>query len=172
MKHIILTSLLVAAAAFTTSAAERGESRLTREVRHELRELPYYGVFDILQYRVEGNTVILTGAVTRPKLKSDAEKAVRDIEGVEKVDNRVEVLPLSPADDRVRLEAYRTIYGHPALNRYGLNATLPIHIIVRNGNIELIGSVSSELDKTLAGTQVNSIAGGHSVKNNLTVEKD
>jgi len=172
MKHIILTSLLVAATAFTTAAADRGESRLTREVRHELRGLPYYGVFDILQYRVEGNKITLTGMVTRPKLKADAEAAVKGIEGAEKVDNRIEVLPLSPEDDRIRLEAYRAIYGHPALNRYGLNATLPIHIIVKSGNIELAGTVNSELDKTLAGTQVKSISGGHAVVNNLTVEKD
>src|SRR5215831_7740452 len=76
----------------------RSADRITREVRHELVMLPYYGVFDNLAYRVDGNTVTLVGQVTKPTLKSDAEHAVKDIEGVEQVKNEIQVLPLSPAD--------------------------------------------------------------------------
>lgn len=171
MKRKICTAVLLGAATWALPAAEPvKEPRLVREVRHELRTLPYYGVFDNLEYSVNGATVTLVGMVTRPTLKAAAEKAVKDIEGVETVDNRIEVLPLSTQDDRIRLDAYRAIYGHPALSRYGLNAVLPIHIVVKNGDIELFGAVSTELDKNLAGTQVNSVAGGHSVSNHLRVD--
>src|SRR5437764_14192825 len=98
--------------------SDRGQSRLTREVRHELVMLPYYGVFDNLAYRVDGSTVTLFGQVTRPTLKSDAEKAVKDVEGVSRVVNNIEVLPVGTNDDQIRLATYRAIYGAPALARY------------------------------------------------------
>src|SRR5207245_4983991 len=92
------------------------QDRITREVRHELVMLPYYGVFDNLAYRVDGNTVTLLGQVTRPTLKSDAEHVVKAIEGVERVVNNIEVLPLSPNDDRIRLAVYRAISGDTSLS--------------------------------------------------------
>lgn len=146
--------------------------RLEREVRHELVMLPYYGVFDILRYQIEGNKVILSGAVTRPTLKKDAENVVKNIEAVESVENRVEVLPLSPNDDRIRRAAFRTIYGQDALSRYAIMAVPPIHIIVKDGNISLEGVVASENDKNVAGIQANAVSGAFSVKNNLQVEHE
>src|ERR1700681_4059787 len=109
------------------------ESNLQREVGHRLRMLPYYSVFDILRYGVEGSHVILDGAVTQPWLKDDAEKEVKKIEGVESVTNNIKVLPLSPADDRIREAEYHAIYGQPQLFRYAEQAVPPIHIIVENG---------------------------------------
>jgi hyperosmotically inducible protein len=151
--------------------SRRGQDRLMRQVRHELVMLPYYGVFDNLAYRVDGSTVTLLGQVTRPTLKSSAENVVKDIEGVERVENKIEVLPVSPQDDDIRMAAYRAIYGHTALNRYALQAVPPIHIIVRNGNITLEGVVANEGDKNIAGLQANGVAGAFSVTNNLRVEK-
>jgi hyperosmotically inducible protein len=145
--------------------------RIIREVRHELVMLPYYGVFDNLGFQVDGSNVTLLGQVTRPTLKSSAENVVKKIEGVEKVVNNIEVLPLSPNDDRIRLAAYRAIYGHTQLNRYALQAVPPIHIIVQNGNITLEGVVANEADKNVAGIQANGVSGAFSVKNNLQVEK-
>src|SRR5256885_6876112 len=92
----------------------RSQERITREVRHELLMLPWFGVFDNIAYRVDGSTVTLIGQVVRPSLKSDAENTIKHIEGVEKIDNQIEVLPPSPMDDRLRLELYRAIYGYPA----------------------------------------------------------
>jgi hyperosmotically inducible protein len=132
--------------------------------------LPYYGVFDNLAYRVDGDTVTLLGQVTRPTLKDDAERVVKNIEGVEKVVNNIEVLPLSPNDDRIRLAAYRAIYGQPTLNRYGLQAVPPIHIIVKNGNVTLEGTVASDADKSIANIQANGVPGAFSVTNNLKTE--
>jgi hyperosmotically inducible protein len=132
--------------------------------------LPYYGVFDNLAYRVDGYNVTLMGQVTRPTLKSSAENVVKDIEGVQKVVNNIEVLPVSPNDDRLRLALYRSIYGHTALNRYALNAVPPIHIIVKNGNVTLEGVVANEMDRNIANVQANGVSGVFSVTNNLRVE--
>jgi hyperosmotically inducible protein len=143
---------------------------LKKEIRHELVMLPYYGVFDNLAFRVNGSTVELYGQVTRPTLKSDAENVVKRIEGVEKVINNIEVLPPSPNDDQIRMQAYRAIYGHPALNKYALQAVPPIHIIVKNGKITLEGVVANETDKNIANIQANSVPGVFSVTNNLRVE--
>ncbi len=148
----------------------RSEDRITREVRHELVMLPYYGVFDDLGYRVNGSVVTLMGEVTRPTLKSDAENVVKRVEGVTKVDNQIKVLPLSPMDDRIRLAEYRAIYSEPSLNRYALQAIPPIHIIVDNGHVKLVGVVASKADKDLAGLRANGVSGVFSVDNQLRIE--
>jgi hyperosmotically inducible protein len=142
---------------------------LTQEVRHQLVLLPYYSVFDNLAYKVEGSKVTLIGQVVRPTLKSDAENVVKKIEGVSGVDNQIEVLPVSPMDDQIRRATYRTIYGDPALSRYGFQAVPSIHIIVKNGNVILEGVVDNEGDKNLAGLRANSVPNVFSVKNNLNV---
>jgi hyperosmotically inducible periplasmic protein len=152
-------------------SSDRGRTNLEREVRHELVMLPYYNVFDNLAYRVDGGTVTLLGQVTRPTLKDDAERVVKRIEGVERVRNEIEVLPLSPNDDTIRIAEFRAIYGDPALNRYAHQAVPPIHIIVKNGNVTLEGVVANEADKNIAGIRANSVPGVFSVKNNLRVEK-
>jgi hyperosmotically inducible protein len=152
------------------SVSDRAWNRVEREVRHELVTLPFYGVFDNLAFQVDGGTVTLLGQVSRPTLKTDAERVVKSIEGVERVINRIEVLPLSPYDDRIRLATYRAIYGNTALNRYALQAVPPIHIIVKNGNVTLEGVVANEGDKNIADIQARSVPGVFSVTNNLGVE--
>jgi hyperosmotically inducible periplasmic protein len=166
-------ALLVTLAGFSPGMvqAQANEQKLTKEVRHELVMLPYYGVFDNLAYRVDGAKVTLFGEVTRPTLKSDAENVVKRIEGVERVDNEIEVLPLSPNDDRIRRAAYRQIYSKAPLQRYQLGAVPPIHIIVKNGHITLVGVVDSEGDKNLAGIAANGVPGAFGVTNNLVVGK-
>src|SRR5713226_9516235 len=114
--------VLLCSIAFSFAQSTRGTDRIVKEVRHELVMLPYYNVFDNLAFKVDGSTVTLLGQVTRPTLKSGAERVVKGIEGVEKVVNNIEVLPVSPNDDRIRLAVYRTIYGDTALSRYGLQA--------------------------------------------------
>jgi hyperosmotically inducible protein len=146
------------------------ENKISKEVRHELVMLPYYGVFDNLSYRVDGSTVTLRGEVTQPTLKSDAGNVVKKIEGVESVDNQIRVLPLSPNDDRIRLAEYRTIYSGSGLDRYALQAVPPIHIIVENGKVTLVGMVASQGDKTLANIRANTVSGAFSVVNELQVE--
>ena len=164
---LLLTSLMLVGAA---SAAPTG---LANSVRHQLVMLPYYSLFDWLQFEVQDGTVVLMGQVTRPTLKSDAENVVKRIEGVEKVDNRIEVLPLSPNDDRIRRAVYRTLFSQNSpLFRYGLGAVPPIHIIVRNGNVTLKGVVSNKADSNIANIKANGVSGVFSVKNELTVEKN
>lgn len=147
----------------------KAEDRIAREVRHELVTLPYYSVFDNFAYRVDGYTVTLLGQVTKPVLKSDAEKAVRKIEGVEKVVNNIEVLPLSPMDDQIRRAVYRAIYSQPGLDMYSLRAVPTIHIIVKNGHVNLTGAVGNAGDKERAGIAANGVPGVFSVTNDLLV---
>lgn len=164
--------LLVAAVAGANQAgSSRGTERIMREVRHELVMLPYYGVFDNLVYSVDGNNVTLRGQVTRPTLKSDAENVVKKIEGVEHVKNEIEVLPVSPNDDRIRRAVFRAIYGDPTLDRYAIQAVPSIHIIVKNGHVTLEGVVATEADKNIAGIRANGVSGVFSVTNNLRTEK-
>jgi osmotically-inducible protein OsmY len=143
---------------------------LVKEVRHELVMLPYYGVFDNLAYRVDGSKVTLFGQVREPKLKSDAEKAVKGIEGVSAVDNQIEVMPLSGNDDGTRVAVYRAIYSKPSLQRYQMGAVPPIHIIVKNGDVTLEGVVANEMDKNVAGIAANGVGGVHKVTNNLRTD--
>ena len=147
----------------------RGQERITKEVRHELLMLPWFGVFDNIAYKVDGGTVTLLGQVTRPTVKSDAENAVKHIEGVEKVDNQIEVLPPSPMDDQLRLQLFQAIYGYAPLQKYALGVQKPIRIIVKNGRVNLEGVVDNETDKNIAGMRANSVPGIFSVTNNLQV---
>ena len=152
--------------------SQKGIDRIIREVHHELVMLPFYGVFDNLAYKVDPDgTVTLLGQVSRPTLKSDAENVVKKIEGVEKVVNKIEVLPTSGNDDRIRRDAYRAIYGNEVLSQYQLRAVPPIHIIVNNGKITLEGVVARQMEKQIAGMQANSVQGAFSVTNNLAVEE-
>jgi osmotically-inducible protein OsmY len=143
--------------------------KLYKEVRHQLVMLPWYSVFDNLAYQVDGDKVTLSGQVTRPVLKSDAEAAVKSIEGVASVVNNIEVLPPSPMDDQLRRAVYRAIYGDPGLSRYSIQAVPSIHIIVKNGNVTLEGVVDNETDKNLANLRANGVPNVFSVKNNLVV---
>jgi hyperosmotically inducible protein len=148
----------------------KSQERISREVRHELLMLPYFGVFDNIAYKVDGSTVTLLGQVVRPSLKSDAENVVKRIEGVEKVDNQIEVLPPSPTDDRLRLQLFSAIYQYPPLQKYELGVQKPIRIIVKNGRATLDGVVDSEADKNLVTVRANGVPGLFSVTNNLQVE--
>ena len=151
--------------------SQKGIDRIVKEVHHELVMLPFYGVFDNLAYKVDPDgTVTLLGQVSRPTLKSDAENSIKHIEGVEKVVNNIEVLPVSPNDDRIRRDVYRAIYGNEVLNQYQLRAVPPIHIIVKNGHVTLEGVVSRQMDKQVAEMQAKSVPGAFSVENNLQVE--
>jgi len=151
--------------------SQKAVERIQREVRHELVMLPYLDVFDNLAYKVEGYNVTLFGQVTRPVLKSDAENVVKKIEGVEKVDNQIEVLPPSPMDDQLRLRLYRAIYGYAPLQKYALGVLKPIRIIVKGGHVTLEGVVDNASDKNVAGLRANGVPGVFSITNNLAVVK-
>ena len=145
--------------------------RLVRQIRRELVTLPYYGVFDWLSFEPQGDTVILRGQVVRPSTKSDAESRVKDIEGVARVDNQIEVLSVSPSDDRLRLALYRTIYGQNSpLFRYATQAVPSIHIIVNRGHATLKGVVANKGDAQIAYMRARGVPGLFSVKSELTIE--
>jgi hyperosmotically inducible protein len=165
-----------AAAAMQENKNQRNEAKyrekLSKEVRHQLVMLPWYSVFDNLAYQVDGDKVTLSGQVTRPTLKSDAETAVKSIEGVASVVNNIEVLPVSPMDDQLRRALFRAIYGDSGLSRYAIQAVPSVHIIVKNGNVTLEGVVDNEMDKNLANLRASQVPNVFSVKNNLVVASD
>ena len=149
----------------------RAVERIERQVRHEILMLPYFNVFDNITYRVDGYNVTLMGAVTQPVLKKQVENVVKKIEGVQRVDNQIEVLPTSGMDDQLRLRLFHAIYDYEPLQRYAMTVVRPIRIIVKNGHVSLEGVVDSEGDKNLVNIRANGVSGVFSVKNNLKVVK-
>jgi len=190
---VLLTpSVLPQEGSETPDAKQQATLRLAQEVRKQIVTNPRFGVFDYIHFAIQGDTVILRGKASRPVLKSSIENSVQRIEGVNKVVNEIEVLPVSPNDDRIRAAVYQSIYGFAPLQRYTSNRGGPrgmgsvaraaggitndppfgwhaIHIIVENGNVTLTGVVDSDMDLALAGMRANSVPGVFSVDNALQV---
>jgi len=146
---------------------------LKEEVRHQLVTLPYYTVFDWLQAQVKPDgTVTLMGEVTRPTTKDDAESRVKKLEAASRVVNNIEVLPLSPMDDELRVALYRAIFRFDSpLFRYGTQSVPPIHIIVKNGRVTLKGTVLNQGDSQIAYMAARGVPGTFEVKNELQIEQ-
>jgi hyperosmotically inducible protein len=168
----IATSAAAAAPAVASNTQGFGEQRIMKKVRKELVTLPYYGVFDNLAYKVEGSTVTLYGQVVRPSTRQDAERRVKRIEGVGRVINEIEVLPLSSFDDSIRVRTYRTLFRTGGLYRYAMGANPSLHIVVNRGHVTLEGVVSNEGDRRLAYAVVSGVPGVFSVTNNLRTERE
>lgn len=171
---VIFTGLLAAVPMLVfgdtkTPGTANLDSHIVRQMRHQLVMLPYYGVFDNLEYKVSGNHVELQGQVVDPVLKDQAGYVAKRIKGVKSVTNKIQVLPLSNLDWRIRFAEYRAIFGHPGLARYSMGVNPAIHIIVDNGNVTLVGMVNSQVDKEIAGIEANLVPGVFSVTNNLRV---
>src|SRR5215831_437677 len=142
---------------------------IEQKVRKELVTLPYYGVFDNLAFKVDGDTVTLYGQVVRPTTKSDAAARVARIAGVDRVINNIEVLPLSSFDSSIRVRTYRAVFSRGGLYRYAMGANPSIHIIVDRGHVTLEGVVSNKMDSQLAYMAASGVPGVFSVTNNLRV---
>jgi BON domain-containing protein len=170
---VALAAALLSAPVISMADVNRDPSadKLAKNVRHELNMLPFFSVFDYVSFHMDGTKVVLTGEVSRPSLKLDAQRAVKAVEGVTAVENRIEALPTSTFDDQIRRAELRAIYGNSVLSRYGMSPYGPIRIIVQNGNVTLKGSVSSQMDKNIAGLQAGTVFGVFSVTNELNVDK-
>jgi hyperosmotically inducible protein len=183
----------------TTSGATRpGAQRVTpeetvRSVRRMLERLPYYGVFDYIVFRVDSGTVYLAGYSFEGRLKADADMATKRASGVDEVANKIETLPASQNDDRIRWATFYRIYTDDFLSRYasgGVNEVLrelrderhfpgmqpvgryPIHIIVKNGRTMLLGVVYSAVDRQIAEVRAREVTGVFEVENGLSVRGD
>lgn len=165
----ILIATLVLVASVAVASTPPAQSASMEKVRKELVTLPYYGVFDNLEYQVEGSTVTLYGQVVKPITRQDAERRIARIEGVDRVVNNIEVLPVSGFDDSIRARAYRSVFRTGSLYRYAMGANPSIHIIVKNGHVTLEGVVSNQMDSRLANMAANSVPGVFSVTNNLRI---
>jgi len=172
--QFVKASLILALVALTVPMFARTgvtpTSDLNNQVRKELVMLPYYSVFDDLSFSVDNGVVTLFGDVTRPVLKSDAENVVKRIPGVTKVDNKINVLPLSSFDNRIRVQAYRAIFGYASMYRYAMGTNPSIRIIVDNGHVTLKGVVDNQADKNIANIRANGVPGVFSVTNQLLVQ--
>jgi len=168
---VLATALFVAASTAMAAplSSDQDNAYLAKQVRKQLVTLPYYGVFDNLAFEINGDTVVLSGQVVRPSTRKDAERRVAKIEGVERVVNRIEVLPLSSFDNSIRARTYRAVFRTGGLGRYSQGVNPSIHIIVNGGHVTLEGVVSSESDKQLAYIAANGVSGVFSVTNNLRV---
>jgi hyperosmotically inducible periplasmic protein len=175
--HLFSVALtIMASLAIATSSARAGSvspevSAIESQVQHKLKMLPWYGVFDNLQYQINGTEVILSGQVVSEhnRTKSDAENLVRAIPGVTKVIDNIEVLPVSGFDNEIRRAEFRTIFSRSDLGKYTMGPIPQVHIVVRNGNVTLEGAVINQMDKTIAGMAANSVPGVFSVTNNLRI---
>jgi hyperosmotically inducible protein len=179
MKHriiILAAALALATPVFAAAQTQDGERQISnplvgKKVRKALVTLPFYGVFDNLAYKIEGNTVTLYGQVVRPTTSGDAARRVARIVGVSRVINNIEVLPLSSFDDSIRVQTFRAIFRKGGLNRYLMGTNPSIHIIVNRGHVTLEGVVTNEMDKQLAYFAANGVTGVFSVTNNLQTER-
>ncbi len=145
-------------------------TELAAQVQAQLAKLPYYDVFDYVTFDiVQPATVALAGEVTHPALRSEAEAAVRNIRGVKKVLDAIEVLPASPADDAIRWAVFKAIFEKPGLQVYATQPVSPLRIIVKNGRLTLDGMVASKFDRTLIEDLARSVSGLMDITDNLTV---
>ena len=195
---ILAIALTVGAAAAATGAQAPADRATVEAIRAKLLRLPYYGVFDFLAFSYDKGTVTLSGYAYHAALKSDAERAVKQVARVDTVINTIENLPVSPNDDDLRWKIYYAIYSDPFLSRYAPGGGMlwghrhpvplgrfgsaarfpgvepvgnfPIVIIVKGGHVTLMGSVDSEADKTMAGLKAKEVPGSFGVENELTVE--
>ena len=168
---LALSASAAVAAPATSDGQAASYEQLAKKVRHELVTLPWYGVFDNLEYQIDGSTVTLYGQVVQASTRKDAERRVSKIAGVGRVVNQIEVLPLSSFDDSIRARTYRALFGwNSPLFRYGRGTNPSIHIVVNGGHVSLEGVVSNEADRNLANMLANGVPGVFSVKNNLQVE--
>lgn len=170
----LMLCLLAEQVAAQNSQAEKPaktDENLSHVVHHQLLMLPYYSVFDNLIFTIDGSKVTLSGQVVRPTLKEHAEAAVKSIDGVIVVVNKIEVLPKSTADNELRREVYRVIFEDPVLKQYAVQAVPPIHIIVKNGAVALEGTVNSVGDKELAEKKAGTVLGMRTVANHLVVRE-
>ncbi|HZI19914.1 MAG TPA: BON domain-containing protein [Pyrinomonadaceae bacterium] len=169
---VMLAAATAAAAPASGTAEQPNQSyeQVARKVRKELVTLPYYGVFDNLAYKVEGDTVTLYGQVVRPSTRSDAERRVARVAGVSRVVNQIEVLPLSSFDDEIRVRSFYAISQMGGLFHYMRGVNPSIHIVVNRGNVTLEGVVSNPTHARLAYIAASQVPGVFSVTNNLRVE--
>jgi hyperosmotically inducible periplasmic protein len=154
-----------------STATAVNTSSISEQVRHNLVMLPWYGVFDNLQFQVNGTEVVLSGEVISEHgiTKDDAANAVKKIPGVTNVVNNIEILPPSPFDNQIRRAEYRAIFSQSDLGRYTLGVIPQVHIIVKGGHVTLEGQVIDQMDRTVAGIAANSVPGVFSVQNNLQI---
>ena len=193
MRRVFLILILLMFAAAVPGAQSVSERQQVFEIEHELEQLPTYGVFDFINFSYDRGKVTLTGYTYQGGLKTHAANAVKRVSGVDEVDNKIELLPASSNDDRIRWATFYKIYGDNSLSRYSPGGEMgaryevrqarrflgtqpfgvyPIHIIVKNGRTTLMGFVGSDMDRRLAEMRAREVTGTFGVENQLVVDSE
>ncbi|HEY8563837.1 MAG TPA: BON domain-containing protein [Pyrinomonadaceae bacterium] len=168
---LILTFAFLSLLAFDAKA-QTPQTEIEQKVFKRIIGLPYYGLFDHISYKVDGRTVTLYGKTASLGTRKNAERAVKRIDGVERVINNIDELPPSSFDDQIRRQLVREFSSRGgSLYRYLLGPNPSIRIIVENGRVSLEGYVSNRGDSNLANILANGVSGVFSVRNNLIVGK-
>jgi hyperosmotically inducible periplasmic protein len=173
---VLVPTLLGATLAIGIASADTNapltDQGLEQKAVHEVRMYTHYTIWDNINIRIQNGNVELNGQVSQPFKKSDLQRIMQRIPGVKSVTNDLEVLPLSPNDDRLRIEVARAIYRDSVLSRYGMGTLPSIHVIVDNGHVTLEGVVGTETEKNIAGIRANGAGLSFGmVTNNLRVER-
>jgi hyperosmotically inducible periplasmic protein len=143
---------------------------IERQVQKKILRLPYYEVFDHIGFSVDGDTVTLVGKVRNARNKKDAEAYVKDVPGVTRVVNNIEVLPLGSFDDSIRVNLYRTLAASGGLSRYLWTVNPSVRLIVDGGHVTLEGYVANKGDYNTMNILANGVSGVFSVTNNLKID--
>jgi osmotically-inducible protein OsmY len=147
------------------------DQKLAERVAEQMRRSSYFTVFDDVEIGVDNGVVTLTGYVTQPIKSEDLARRASHVDGVQEFVNKLEVLPASLGDDRLRAIIANTLYRDPTFSNYASQAVPPIHIIVRNSSVLLTGVVNSEVERRQAENIVRGISGIIGVQNALRVER-
>jgi hyperosmotically inducible protein len=170
-KTIAMSAAMLLASSLNMWATPQGDNAQIAElVRKEIVTLPFYSIFDNIEFELNDGSLMLSGEVYRPVMKKMIEKVAQRVAGVNTVTNNIEILPLSSFDDRIRLALARQLYGNRVFTRHSIQVVPPVHIVVKNGNVTLEGVVNSELEKNVAFHVANGIHGVFSVTNNLRTD--
>ncbi|HET9219428.1 MAG TPA: BON domain-containing protein [Terriglobia bacterium] len=172
MKKLMFTCVVLFCIATAAAAADLTREQRAKIERQLLSELsPTVGVFDYVAFQLdEKGTVTLLGQVRDPNLKKHAEEDARKVEGVARVRNQIEVLPVSPSDDQIRRAVYTAIYSQNGFERYVQRAVPPVHIIVKNGSVRLEGNLANKLEYAQMEAAVKGVPGVFSVTNNVRID--
>ncbi len=152
-------------------AGDLSDAQLQQQIVKKLQydRVGYGNAFNAISVNVQDGVVTLAGNALGPVAADSAVSLASHFRGVQDVINNIQVDPLSPLDERSRLQVYRAVYGFPSLNKYAIDPAQPIRITVVNGNVTLNGVVDSQADKNTAGIRANGVPGIFKVTNNLQV---
>ena len=171
-KYFIVLSIAILSFSVVDANAQYANSPLEKTIQKKLLKLPYYGVFDHITFKLDGDTVTLYGHVANAPNRKSAQRYVEDVPGVRRVVNEIEVLPVSNFDNNIRRDLYQSISNYGGLSRYLWTVNPSVRLIVERGHVTLEGYVGNKGDYDTMNIVARGVHGVFSVKNNLIIDND